>query len=53
MRKKLIIPTLAVMLIVGFCTLTMAGEHGHKASQKVGILLVAFRPSVSSAQVVF
>ena len=53
MRKKLIIPVLAIMLIVGFCTLTMAGEHGHKASQKVGILLVAFGSSESSAQVSF
>jgi sirohydrochlorin cobaltochelatase len=53
MRKKLIIPILAIMLIVGFCTLTMAGEHGHKASQKVGILLVAFGSSESSAQVSF
>ena len=53
MRKKLIIPVLAIMLIVGFCTLTMAGEHGHKASQKVGIVLVAFGSSESSAQVSF
>ena len=53
MRKKLIIPILAIMLIVGFCTLTMAGEHGHKASQKVGILLVAFGSSEPSAQVSF
>jgi len=53
MRKKLIIPTLAIMLIVGFCNLAMAGEHGHKASKKVGILLVAFGSSEPSAQVSF
>jgi len=53
MRKKLIIPILAIVLIVGFCSLTMAGEHGHKASKKVGILLVAFGSSEPSAQVSF
>jgi sirohydrochlorin cobaltochelatase len=53
MRKKLIIPILTIALIVGFCSLTMAGEHGHKASKKVGILLVAFGSSEPSAQVSF
>ena len=53
MRKNLFIPILAIMLIVGFCTLTLAGEHGHKASKKAGILLVAFGSSESSAQVSF
>ena len=53
MRKKLIIPILAIMLIVGLCTSTMAGGHGHKVPKKVGILLVAFGSSEPSAQVSF
>jgi sirohydrochlorin cobaltochelatase len=53
MRKKLFIPILAIVLIVGFCSLTMAAEHGHKAPKKVGILLVAFGSSEPSAQVSF
>ncbi len=53
MRKKLIIPILAIMLIVGLCASTMAGGHGHKAPKKVGILLVAFGSSEPSAQVSF
>jgi sirohydrochlorin cobaltochelatase len=53
MRKKLFIPILAIVLIVGFCSLTMAGGHGHKAPKKVGILLVAFGSSEPSAQVSF
>ena len=53
MRKKLIIPILAIMFIVGLCASTMAGGHGHKAPKKVGILLVAFGSSEPSAQVSF
>jgi len=53
MRKKLIIPILAIMLIVGLCASTMAGGHGHKAPKKVGILLVAFGSSYPAAQVSF
>ena len=53
MRKKLIIPVLAIMLIVGLCASTLAGGHGHKAPKKVGILLVAFGSSEPSAQVSF
>jgi len=53
MRKKLIIPILAIMLIVGLCASTMAGGHGHKAPKKVGILLVAFGSSYPGAQVSF
>ena len=53
MRKKIIIPILAIVLIVGFCSLTIAGEHGHNASKKVGILLVAFGSSEPGAQVSF
>ncbi len=53
MRKKLIIPILAIVLIVGLCALAMAGGHGRKAPKKVGILLVAFGSSEPSAQVSF
>ena len=53
MRKKLIIPVLAIMLIVGLCASTLAGGHGHKAPKKAGILLVAFGSSEPSAQVSF
>ena len=53
MKKKRIIPVLAVMLIVGLCASTLAGGHGHKAPKKVGILLVAFGSSEPSAQVSF
>ena len=38
MRKKLIIPVLAIVLIVGLCASTLAGGHGPKAPKKVGIL---------------
>jgi len=53
MRKKLIIPVLAIMLIVGFCASTLAGGHDHKTPKKVGIMLVAFGSSEPSAQVSF
>ena len=53
MRKKLIIPVLAIVLIVGLCASTLAGGHGPKAPKKVGILLVAFGTSEPSAQVSF
>ena len=53
MRKKLIIPILAIIFFVGLCASTMAGGHGHKAPKKVGILLVAFGSSEPSAQVSF
>jgi sirohydrochlorin cobaltochelatase len=53
MRKKFIIPILAIMLFVSLCASAMAGGHGHKASKKVGILLVAFGSSEPSAQVSF
>jgi len=53
MKKKLIVPILAVLLIVGLCTLTTAGDHGAKAPKKVGILLVAFGSSQPSARVSF
>ena len=53
MKKKRIIPVLAVMLIIGLCASTLAGGHGHRAPKKVGILLVAFGSSEPSAQVSF
>jgi len=53
MIKKILIPSLAVLLSVCLGTPTMAGGHGHTASKKVGILLVAFGSSVPRAQVSF
>ncbi len=53
MRKKLIIPILAIILFGGLCASAMAGGHGHKAPKKVGILLAAFGSSEPSAQVAF
>jgi len=53
MKKKLIVPVLAILLIVGLCASTMAGGHGHKGPKKVGILLVAFGSSYPGAQVSF
>jgi hypothetical protein len=40
MRKKLIIPVLAMMLIVGFCASTLAGGYDHKTPKKDGIQCV-------------
>jgi sirohydrochlorin cobaltochelatase len=53
MRKKLIIPVLAIILFGGLCASAMAGGHGHKAPKKVGILLVAFGSTEPGAQVSF
>ena len=53
MKKKLLIPFLVLLTITGLCTSAMAGEHGHNAHKKVGILLVAFGSSLPRAQVSF
>jgi sirohydrochlorin cobaltochelatase len=42
-----------LVLIVCFAALAVAGGHGHKKAQKVGILLVAFGSTVPEAQVSF
>ena len=53
MKKRNMISVIAVFAAVILCTAAMAAEHGHKATKKIGILLVAFGSSEASAQVSF
>jgi sirohydrochlorin cobaltochelatase len=53
MKKNYLISFLAVLMTISLCTAAWAGDHGYKAPQKVGILLVAFGSSIPSAQVSF
>jgi sirohydrochlorin cobaltochelatase len=54
MRKRILISAIAIFLTIILSTMAWAGSgHGHKASKKVGILLVAFGSSKASAQVSF
>ncbi len=54
MKKKYTIYVMAFVACICLCTNVWAeGGHGHKASKKVGILLVAFGSSEPSAQVSF
>ena len=53
MKKKSLLCFSATFITVILCSIAMAGPHGHKAPKKVGILLVAFGSSESSAQVSF
>ena len=53
MKKQYRIPVLAIFFVICLCQVTWAGDHGHKAPKKVGILLVAFGSSEPSAQVSF
>lgn len=55
MKNKQFVFLLAMVVIVCLCANGWAGSggHGHKASKKVGILLVAFGSSEASAQVSF
>jgi sirohydrochlorin cobaltochelatase len=53
MKKQYQISFLAIFIAICLCTLAWAGGHGHTASKKVGILLVAFGSSEASAQVSF
>ena len=53
MKKQFQIPFLAIFMAISLCTFAWAGDHGHPAPKKVGILLVAFGSSESSAQVSF
>jgi sirohydrochlorin cobaltochelatase len=53
MKKQLLILSLAILFTICLCANALAGTHGHKASKKVGILLVAFGSSEPSAQVSF
>ena len=50
---KSIVITMALGLIVLSNLASASGGHGHKASKKVGILLVAFGSSEASAQISF
>ena len=53
MKKLFQISFLAIFIAIWLCTGALSGGHGHKAPQKVGILLVAFGSSEPSAQVSF
>ena len=53
MKKRNMISVIAVFATVILCTAAVAAEHGHKATKKIGILLVAFGSSEASAQVSF
>ena len=53
MKKKYMILVMAVVASICLCTNVWAGGHGDKVPKKVGILLVAFGSSESSAQVSF
>ena len=54
MKKKILISAIAIFLtIILSSTAWAGGGHGHKAPNKVGILLVAFGSSKASAQVSF
>jgi sirohydrochlorin cobaltochelatase len=53
MKKKIFYLCLVFLLTVCLTLPAVAGGHGHKASKKVGILLVAFGSSIPRAQVSF
>jgi sirohydrochlorin cobaltochelatase len=53
MKKQYRISFLALFIVTCLCTVAWAGGHGHNAPKKVGILLVAFGSSKTSAQVSF
>ncbi|MHC4907580.1 MAG: sirohydrochlorin cobaltochelatase [Planctomycetota bacterium] len=53
MQKKSLLSISAIIITILLCAVAWAGDHGHKAPKKVGILLVAFGSSLPSAQVSF
>jgi len=53
MKKNYLIPIPAILISFFLCAAVLAGDHGHKAPKKVGILLVAFGSSLPGAQVSF
>ncbi len=53
MKNRQFILLLSITVLFCLCTNVWAGAHGHKAPKKVGILLVAFGSSETSAQVSF
>ena len=53
MKKNFLISIPAIFMSICLCAAVLAGDHGHTAPKKVGILLVAFGSSLPSAQVSF
>jgi sirohydrochlorin cobaltochelatase len=53
MKKQYLIFLLAILITICLTAVARAGGHGHQAPKKVGILLVAFGSSKTSAQVSF
>lgn len=53
MKKSILMLSIAISLTICLCVTAWAAGHGNPASKKVGILLVAFGSSQSSAQVSF
>ena len=53
MKKKNYLFISLILIVIFSYTTVWAGDHGNKASKKVGILLVAFGSSIPSAQVSF
>jgi len=53
MRKRHLISFFTILITICLCAAAWAVDHGHKATKKVGILLVAFGSSEASAQVSF
>jgi sirohydrochlorin cobaltochelatase len=53
MKKNYLISFPAILITICLCTAAWARDHGYKAPQQVGILLVAFGSSIPSAQVSF
>ena len=53
MKNKYLVLVIAIVASSCMCSNVLAGGHGDKAPQKVGILLVAFGSSEDSAQVSF
>ena len=53
MKKNFLISIPAIFISICLCAAVLAGDHGHKAPKKVGILLVAFGSSLPGTQVSF
>jgi len=53
MKKNILMLSIAISMTICLCVTAWAGGHGRPAPKKVGILLVAFGSSQSSAQVSF
>ena len=53
MKSKTMLISTILMLMACFSISALAGDHGHKKSKKVGILLVTFGSTIPEAQVSF